>query len=59
MIVSKNQEEMSFHERVVAKEITRDDAWIQEIIRERTEEHKCRMEKIQSDKIFSPEEKAA
>ena len=59
LIVAKDQEEPSFHEQVVAREIARDDAWIKETIREKADERKRRTEETQSGKNFSPEEKAA
>ena len=58
-IIAEDQKEMSFHEKTIAREIARDDAWLKEAIRQRAEERRRQREEMQSGTDFPPEEKAA
>jgi len=59
MTIAEDQEEMSFHEKTIAREIARDDAWVRQVTRERAEERRRQREEMQSGTDLPPEEKAA
>ena len=59
MIIAEDQEEMSFHEKTIAREIARDDAWVRQVTRQRAEERRRQREEMQAGTDFTPEEKAA